>query len=161
MSTAVVEPTASVSVTDLPSREPSTRTGDGAAGPAYRGLRVWQRAVELAVEIHAVTRGFPRAEQAGLAAELRRAAAAVATNIAEGSTRHAAAEYGHHLGVALGAVAAVETQLHLAIRLGLVDDASAAPALALGGDITRMIRALGKAVRTPSRGGSRGQSRGE
>ena len=39
--------------------------------PSYRGLRVWQRALELAAVVHRLSRGFPRVEQYGLTLQLR------------------------------------------------------------------------------------------
>ena len=40
---------------------------------SYRGLIVWQRAIEMTVAIYGLTAQFPREEAYGLTAQLRRA----------------------------------------------------------------------------------------
>ena len=51
----------------------------------YKELKVWQKAVELAVATYAATEDFPKAELYGLANQMRRAAVSIASNIAKGS----------------------------------------------------------------------------
>ena len=53
----------------------------------YRDLVLWQRAIEMAAEVHRTTLKLPRHEMFGMAAQLRRAAVSVPSNIAEGSGR--------------------------------------------------------------------------
>jgi four helix bundle protein len=54
------------------------------AGMGYRDLVAWQRAVDLVVRIYRVTANWPREEIYGLTSQVRRAAASVPGNIAEG-----------------------------------------------------------------------------
>jgi four helix bundle protein len=54
---------------------------------SYRDIKVWQKAIELVVDIYSCTRSFPREEVYGLACQLRRAAVSVASNIVEGKRR--------------------------------------------------------------------------
>jgi four helix bundle protein len=51
---------------------------------SFTDLRVWQNGAKLFLEIHAVTKGFPREELYGLTSQLRRAAMSIPNNIAEG-----------------------------------------------------------------------------
>jgi four helix bundle protein len=67
----------------------------------HRKLRVFASGDELVLEIYQATQRFPRSEQFGLQAQLRRAAISVATNIVEGSARRSAREYGNFLNIAL------------------------------------------------------------
>jgi four helix bundle protein len=60
---------------------PRTRIG------SYRDLDVWQFAMDIVIEIYRVTRAFPAEEKFGLIAQLRRAAVAIPSNIAEGRRR--------------------------------------------------------------------------
>ena len=120
-------------------------SGTGAA-PGYRGLRVWQRAVDLSAEVYQLTRAFPRAEQYALTTQLRRASSSVVANIAEGNARYAVREYTHHLAIAHGSAAEVEALVHLAIRLGYTDEATSASVLTLSGEVSRMLRSLTKAL---------------
>jgi four helix bundle protein len=93
-----------------------TRTQIG----SYRELRVWQLAVDIVIEIYRVTRAFPADEKFGLIAQLRRAAVAIPSNIAEGRARLGAAEFRHFVSIARGSVAEVETQLAVAVALGYI-----------------------------------------
>ena len=53
----------------------------------FRRLRVWQKAHEQAVAIYVVTKRLPSEERYGLTSQMRRSAASVAANIAEGCGR--------------------------------------------------------------------------
>ena len=92
----------------------STRTQIG----SYRELRVWQLAMDIVIEVYRVTRAFPAEEKFGLIAQLRRAAVAISSNIAEGRSRLGAAEFRRFVSIARGSVAEVETQLAVAVALG-------------------------------------------
>ena len=94
----------------------STRTRIG----SYRDLDVWQFAMNIVIEIYSVTRAFPPEEKFGLIAQLRRAAVAIPSNIAEGRNRLGAAEFRRFVSIARGSVAEVETQLAVAVALGFV-----------------------------------------
>ena len=50
-------------------------------------LEVWQEAHKLVLALSQVTRGFPSDERFGLTTQMRRAAASVPANIAEGFKR--------------------------------------------------------------------------
>jgi four helix bundle protein len=87
---------------------------------SYRDLDVWQRTMDIVVEIYRVTRAFPAEEKFGLIAQLRRAAVSIPSNIAEGRNRLGAAEFRRFVSIARGSVAEVETQLAVAVALGFV-----------------------------------------
>ncbi len=54
-----------------------------------KNLVVWQRAMELVLEVYRCTKTFPREETYGLVAQIRRAAVSMPSNIAEGKGRYA------------------------------------------------------------------------
>ena len=83
----------------------------------YRDLLAWQEAMKLAVLVYRVTSRFPREEVYGLTAQIRRSAASIPSNIAEGAARNSSREFYHFLGISAGSLAEVETQLELAVRL--------------------------------------------
>jgi four helix bundle protein len=92
-------------------------------------LTVWQRAIELTVCIYKLTRGFPKEEMYGLVSQLRRASVSVASNIAEGRGRLNPAEFRQFLGIALGSVFELKTQLIITRRMEfgsvlLIDEAA-------------------------------------
>lgn len=96
--------------------------------------------------LYGLTEQLPRTEQFGLVTQLRRASISVASNIAEGHARDSTKEYLRFLSMALGSVAEMETQLILCERLKLLPATSVSDALALAGDIGKMIRALRRSL---------------
>ena len=50
----------------------------------YKKLNVWQKSMDLAEEIYAITTRLPKSETLGLISQLRRACVSVSSNIAEG-----------------------------------------------------------------------------
>lgn len=49
----------------------------------YRDLKVYQMAYQLALEIHELTKGFPKEEKYALVDQIRRSSRSVAANLAE------------------------------------------------------------------------------
>ena len=116
----------------------STRTQIG----SYRELRVWQLAMDIVIEVYRVTRAFPAEEKFGLIAQLRRAAVAISSNIAEGRSRLGAAEFRHFVSIARGSVAEVETQLAVAVALGYIVADEITSVLAKLDELSRMLFGL-------------------
>ena len=87
---------------------------------SYRDLDVWQLAMDIVIDIYRATRALPAEERFGLSAQLRRAAVAIPSNIAEGHSRIGAGEFRRFVSVARGSVAEVETQIAVAVALGLI-----------------------------------------
>lgn len=83
----------------------------------YKDLTVWQRAIELVVEIYKLTDKFPREETYGLVSQMRRAAVSIPSNIAEGRYRGTQKDYSQFLRVAYGSGAELETQIEIAKRV--------------------------------------------
>jgi four helix bundle protein len=80
---------------------------------------VWQKAKALAVEIYRATERFPKNEIFGLTSQMRRAAVSVASNIAEGQGRGSKPDFVKFLCVARGSLLELETQLEIALELGM------------------------------------------
>lgn len=81
---------------------------------SHRGLEVWKRSIDLVETIYRVSSGFPAEEKFGLTSQIRRAAASVPANTAEGAARTGAREFLQFLSVSSGSLAEVETFLILA-----------------------------------------------
>lgn len=90
----------------------------------HRDLLAWQRAVDLVADVYRLSAGFPDSERFGLAAQMRRAAISVPSNIAEGAARLSQKEFLHFLGIARGSLSEIDTQLIVATTLGYVEDGS-------------------------------------
>jgi len=78
---------------------------------------VWQRAVELVVAVYELTDKFPREEIYGLISQMRRAAVAIASNIAEGRFRGTKKDFSQFLRIAYSSGAELETQVIIAKKL--------------------------------------------
>lgn len=88
----------------------------------FHKLIAWKKADDLVVEIYRSSAvNFPREERYGLTQPLRRSAASVPSNLAEGSGRRTEEEFRQFLYVARASIYEVEYQLHLAARLGHVE----------------------------------------
>ncbi len=113
---------------------------------SYRDLRVWKEAMDLAVECYDLTRGFPREEAFGMTSQIRRAAASVPANIAEGYGRNSTGQYVQFLRTAQGSLKELETHLLLTARVELVEQDEIEPLLKRADDIGRMLQSLAKSV---------------
>ena len=88
----------------------------------FKELKVWQRSHRLVLGVYRATGGFPREETYGLTAQLRRCAASIPANIAEGCGRSGEAELGRFMLIAMGSASELEYHLLLARDLGYLDD---------------------------------------
>ena len=87
---------------------------------SYRDLDAWQLAMDIVIDVYRLTRALPAEERFGLSAQLRRAAVAIPSNIAEGHSRIGGGEFRRFVSIARGSGAEVETQIAVAVALGLI-----------------------------------------
>jgi four helix bundle protein len=80
-------------------------------------LDVFKLAHCLALDVYRVTESFPKAEQFGLTAQLRKAASSVPSNLVEGANRFSQAEYRSFVSIAKGS--AGEARYHLLLAMDL------------------------------------------
>jgi four helix bundle protein len=90
------------------------------AAKHYRELEVWQLAMDLATECYQVTKLFPKEELFGMTSQIRRAAASIPANIAEGQGRESTKEFLNFLSISWGSLMELETHLLLCQRVGLL-----------------------------------------
>ena len=86
----------------------------------YRDLKVWFEAMSLAEAVYLETKAFPKAELFGMTSQMRRSAASVPANIAEGFGREKTQSFIHFLRVAQGSLKELETHILLAQRVDLL-----------------------------------------
>ena len=84
----------------------------------FKKLKIWQKAMDLIVDIYGLVKGFPSEEKFGLRSQTTRAAVSIAANIAEGSAKTIDREYKHYCETALGSCFELETHVLIASRLG-------------------------------------------
>ena len=104
--------------------------------------------MDLAQLVYRLTAGFPRAEQFGVSAQMRRAAVSIPSNIAEGH-RHRRPGYAHYVVVALGSHAELETQALLAERLKFIETAEMTQFHELATDVGQLAHGLLRSLEPP------------
>ena len=82
---------------------------------SYKDLLVWQRAVDISVEVYAISASFPKEEVFGLTNQIRRASNSISLNIAEGYSRNSAKAYLNFLNIAQGSLFELESGIILAV----------------------------------------------
>src|ERR1700687_5955116 len=76
---------------------------------SYRDLETWQEAMNLVEKVYEITKSLPSEELYGLKSQIRRCSVSIPSNIAEGHGRKGSGEYLHHLSIAKGSLAELET----------------------------------------------------
>ena len=108
----------------------------------YKDLIAWQKAMDLVVEVYAVTENFPKREIYSLTDQLRRAAVSIPSNIAEGQAHFSMREFLHFLRHARGSLAEVETQVLIAQRLTYLSEIQVARLVERVDELGRILSGL-------------------
>ena len=108
----------------------------------YQDLVVWQKAMELVTAVYGITRDWPHEEQYGLTSQVRRAAVAIPSNLAEGHGRSGRREFAHHVSIAYGSLCELETQLLIAERLDYSDAVATESLMNRIADVRRLTNGL-------------------
>lgn len=109
---------------------------------SYRELVVWQRAMQLVVEIYEVTEKFPKEEVYGLTSQMRRSAVSIPSNIAEGRYRGTRKDFTQFLRIAYGSGAELDTQIEIAMQLSKTKNFDYAKAKQLLGEVLKMLNSV-------------------
>jgi four helix bundle protein len=109
---------------------------------AFQDLTVWQRAMELTAAVYSFTKTLPKDELYGLTSQLRRASISIASNIAEGRGRATDRDFKQFVNIAQGSTYEVQTQLLLAERLKIGDEALRIKAESLCIETSKMLGAF-------------------
>jgi four helix bundle protein len=112
----------------------------------YRDLLVWQSAMQMAEDVYRLTENLPKHEMYSLTSQLRCAAISVPSNIAEGHGRNSPKEFIHFLGIALGSLSELETQLLLAVRLNYFQEHQLTFVLKTSDETAKMLQGLKKSL---------------
>ena len=118
---------------------------------SYRDLKVWQVAVDLSVAIFGLTDSYPKSDLYGLTAQMRRCAASIPANIAEGCARKGAGEFLQFLHVAAGSLGELDTFLEIGRRLGYGNVADYEDMMSTSAEVGRMLYGLIASIRQGSR----------
>lgn len=102
--------------------------------------------MSAARDVYRVTDAFPKSEQFGLTAQMRRAAVSVPSNIAEGHGRLTDKGFKVFLAQARGSAYELETQLELAADLGYCTRETAGTLIAQCQEVSRILNGLLRSV---------------
>ena len=90
-------------------------------GEGYRGLRVWQKGIELAVLVYEITNKGEFSKDFGLRDQIRRAVVSIPSNIAEGDELDTNKQAIRHFYISKGSCAEVLTQAIIAYKISYID----------------------------------------
>jgi four helix bundle protein len=86
----------------------------------FKNLKVWQKAVDLAVSVYELTKSFPSEEKIGITSQMRRSSVSIPSNIVEGTARNSSKAFSNCLDISLGESFELETQAIIANRVGIL-----------------------------------------
>lgn len=119
---------------------------NGTKHEGYQHLLVWRKAMDLAEQVYAAVKRFPNHERFALAAQMCRAVVSIPSNLAERYGRGSLGDYRRHVGIANGSLLELETQIHLAKRIGYFEKADADTLIRRTEEVGRMLAGLRKAL---------------
>ena len=114
----------------------------------FKQLKVWRKAHEMTLDTYRVTAAFPREEMYGLTSQLRRAAASIGANIAEGCGRRSDGEMCRFLQIARGSASETEYHFLLARDLHLLTERDFQILTRKSDELQRMLTGLIQSVRS-------------
>ena len=108
----------------------------------FENLKVWQLSLDLADNIHLVTRTFPKEELFSLTQQIKRASDSINLNIAEGSTGQSNEEFKRFLNYSIRSGTEVVACLYLAKRRKYINDEQFKELYDFLDSLIKMIQAL-------------------
>jgi four helix bundle protein len=90
----------------------------------FKELKIWNRSMDMVVEVYKATAKFPNEEKYGITAQIRKSAVSVPSNIAEGAGKNSDRDFVRFLSIAQGSSYELQTQLILSQRLGFMEKES-------------------------------------
>ena len=113
---------------------------------SHKDLIVWQKSMDLVVQIYSIVKKLPKEERYSLIDQMRRSAISIPSNIAEGKSRNSINEYRHFVGIAKGSAAELETQLLICVQIGYLSKEDIKEVLGLLDEVSKMLAKLNLAL---------------
>lgn len=113
----------------------------------YKELKVWQKAMDLTVEVYKLVKLLPKEETYALSDQMRRAVVSIPSNIAEGQGRNSDKEFIQFLSFARGSLWELETQIEICLRIGYIDQSLTTNIYNLIAEISKMINVLSNSLK--------------
>ena len=109
----------------------------------YHRLDVYQKAYQLALEVHRMSLEFPKLEQYGMAQQLRASSKSISVNIAEGmGKQESPAEVKRFIRIAIGSCDETRVWLEFARDLGYLQPEQQSALEARYQEVGRMLRGV-------------------
>ena len=112
----------------------------------YKDLDVWKKSMDLVELIYQTTKSFPDSEKFGLTSQINRCSVSVASNIAEGAGRNSKGEFKQFIGIAVGSLFELETQILIAQRIGYLTSQGSDQVISEVESIHKMLFGLKKSL---------------
>ena len=87
----------------------------------FEELKVWQKAVDLAVKVYEITKEGPFSKDRGLTDQMRRSSVSISSNISEGDQLESDKSSVRHFRIAKGSTAELFTQSIISNRIGYLE----------------------------------------
>ncbi|MBI2428542.1 MAG: four helix bundle protein [Ignavibacteriales bacterium] len=113
----------------------------------FRELKIWQKGMDIVVEVYKLTSLLPSEEKFGLKSQLQRAVISIPSNIAEGCSRGSEADFKRFLEFAIGSSFEIETQLTAVERLNLIGGIKIQPVLQMISEEQKMLNSFISSVK--------------
>jgi len=108
----------------------------------YEDLIVWQKGIDLVVEVYNLVKLLPNEELYALSNQMKRAAYSIPTNIAEGQERGTTKDFVRFLYIAKGSKGELETLLLICVRLKYLTQSQVKTAQCLLSEIGKMLNSF-------------------
>lgn len=115
----------------------------------YKRLLVWEKAHQLTLDVYKLVLCFPKDELFGLTSQMKRSAASVATNIAEGCGRSSDKDFCRFLFISFGSANELEYQIILSTDLNFIDPQNSKIFLRKIEEVKKMLNGLISKLREP------------
>lgn len=115
---------------------------------SFERLEAYKQARGLVKEIYKVQRLFPKEERYALGDQVRRAAASITANIAEGCGRNSQKEKVRFIEIAFGSLTEVFSELQIAQDLGYITEDNLNELRPYFSQVAKMLSGLRKSLST-------------
>lgn len=108
----------------------------------FKELKVWQKTIELIVEIYKLTDKYPKTEIYGIISQTQRAAVSISCNISEGCGKTSKKDFQRFLEMSLGSANELENLLIVANKLNYIKEIDFVILEVKIQEINKMLKAL-------------------
>lgn len=108
----------------------------------HQKLHVWQKSMDLVVQVYLLSEKLPKEELYILSQQLRRCAISIPSNIAEGQSRNSLKEFIQFLAIAKGSKSELDTQIDICTRIGYLKTEQIEEIKRLIEEVGKMLNAL-------------------